>query len=327
MKKFFRIIDSEKYGDYIKEEVYRYIPKKLLYIFEKNIKPRVLCNYTEKDTERVVGYGVGIFLDENSIERKEYINRMVYALNLLKKEEMYEDVKYLSIDSLDLNEEEKDFIKANADIDILEGNDILLKKISKLLEIICKNNNRDIREQEILIISDDSNEAKYVMMTISTVAKFLTVYSSNENFTKGLEENILNETGLSLGVIRDIHEKMHTFDFIINLKEYGLPMLERIKKNSIVIDASKNNAFKESYSGRKNRVIITDIFFRNDKKVLADRNGCDFDKFLDSSTSLLLNNTNKDIEKMRIYDKIYSISESIEEHNLRETNMSSFQKI
>ena len=101
-KKFLRIINGEEYENFLCEEgVYKYIPKRLLYTFQKNIKPRIICRYLSKCSQEEVGLAVGIFLNQNNISNDEYKSKLIETINDIKVQEGYEEIEFLLDDNKD----------------------------------------------------------------------------------------------------------------------------------------------------------------------------------------------------------------------------------
>ncbi|AFS79357.1 hypothetical protein Curi_c23620 [Gottschalkia acidurici 9a] len=325
MDKFLRIIGPNEYENYLRESIYKYIPRNILHTFQEKIKPRAVCNYIDEDTKETVGYGIGIFLDENKLTREEYVDRIINSIKILKEQDLYKNVEYLVMDNIKLGYDDIKRIQEKSNIKIPDAKSYFIENIIQLLSKICNAKNKDLQEQEILIISDDTNDTEDIVVDISSNIKYLTIYSHNEEFGKNLERIVLEDTGLSLHITKNIDKLMGNVDFIINLCEDVRIDIKKIKKYTVLIDISKNKVLsRDTEHDRKKIMLIDDLFFRNDRKIYSEVKDYDLNKELNTSLSKFFKNSNKDIVKLKIYDKIYSVQQGVSDYSFQKRNISPF---
>lgn len=327
MNKFLKFISPDKYEDYLRKGVYKYVPRRIIYKFQQKINPKIICNYIRKDINQIIGYGVGAFVNKDILTRDQYVDRIIQTICMLKEQEEYKNLKHLYIDNLGLVYDEIDIIKRSTSIDVADGKQYFLDSLIKLIEEICKVKGKNIQDQEILILSDDTEDTKDISIKISSIIKFLTIYSHDNKFSEDLEQRILKKTGLSPNIIKNKDKLIEKFDFIINIPVDTDINLNKLKRTATVIDTSKNKVISNNYSKRKNILIIDDVLFKNDGSIVCDVKEYELDKEISTSTSKLFGNTNKDIVKIKIYDKIYSVKDGVNLYNFQSSNISSFHKV
>lgn len=328
MCKFLRVISGEGYEDFLSEKgLYKYIPKKLLHALQKNIKPRIICRYMSRDSEEEIGLGVGIFLNQDNISKDEYKSKVIETINDIKQQDEYEGIEFLLDDNNKLNIEDIEEIKELYNIKIPEGRDVFAKNIPSCLEKICMCKNERISEKEVFILSDDTKVTEVLVNELALSSKFISIYSEDKDFAARLEKDIFKKTGLALHVSKDISEGYEDFNFIINLLEDAKTNISNLKRNKIVIDLSRSKCLTYSNPRVINKArVIDDLFFKNDNNIYSDSGKYEFDKYLNTAVHKLLCNNNKDVEKVRINNKTFSIEELVELNKVKKQNESCFKK-
>ena len=269
MCKFLRVINGEEYEDSLCEEgIYKHIPKRLLYTFQKNIKPRIICRYLSKCSQEEVGLGLGIFLNQDNISNDEYKSKLIETINNIKEQEGYKEIEFLLDDNKNLDIEDIQEIKELCSIKIPKGRDVFATNTVSCIEKICKYRGERISEQEVFILSDNTKVTEDLVNELAITTKFISLYSEDKDFAAKLEIDVFKRTGLALHISKDISEACEDFNFIINLSEDAKINISNLKRNKIVIDLSKSKCLNYSSSKVKNKaIIIDDLFFKNDNNI------------------------------------------------------------
>lgn len=328
MKKFIRVIYGKEYEAHLKRENYKYIPKRLIYAFRNLIKPRVVCNYISQEDESVVGYGVGIFLEQTELSKYEYKKRLIDTINNFKNQEEYSDIDYLVNENLKLDYCDIKDVAEQCDIEVASGKELFLENINSCLKDISIFKKEDTLEKEVFIVSDDTKMTERLVNDIAMTTKFIEVFTEDLEFGKKLEDDMLSRYGLSLHATKEIDKAYDDFDFIINLSEKSLIDLSRIPKNNILIDLSDSKVLNGNYSNKTKRVVIVDeIFFKNEYYIYSESGIGEFDSLLSSSTSSLINSYSKGIKKICCYKGIHNKEKKKKDFNLNKQDKSQFIKV
>lgn len=327
MCKFVRIIDCEEYEEYLNIEDYKYIPKKLIHAFKKWVKPRVICKYIYRSNE-VVGYGVGVFLREDEILKDEYKKKIIDTINDLKDREEYKDIKYLLNENLKLDYDELKDVEEQCNVKMPSGKAIFAKHILSCLKEICKIKKEDMSQKEVFIIGEDTKITERLVDELAMVTKYIEVFTQDLEFGEKLEKDMFNKYGLSLHATKEIAKTYNNFDFTINLNEKPMIDISQMSKNRIIIDLSDSKALNRNSSNKTKRVIIIDdLYLKNDSYVNSESEIGEFGYSLNTSTSGLINSDSEKIQKIHLYNRVYSIEEMGDAFNLKKQSQSYFNKV
>lgn len=328
MSKFLKVLSDDEYLEYLTSRgIYKYIPKKILYIFSKHINPSLVCSYKSRRRTKEMGLGIGICINQDKLSEDEYKKRLIDAINNLKQIKN-KDISYLIDEGFRIKLEDIKEFEKELNIEFPKGKKVFAQNLLFVLKKICKIKHEELSEKEVFIISDDTKVTEDLVNILAASTKFISIYSRDENLTNRLEKDLLEKTGLALNIATEIDRCAENFDFIINLKEdINLSMLS-IKKNSIAFDLSNSKCLSTSISkASRKSIIIEDLLFTNDNDVYSDDEKYEFDSLLNTSLSGMLGNTQNNISKIQINGKALDIESGINLANLEKQNQSCFKKI
>lgn len=328
MYKFLKIINGKEYEDYLTcKGLYRYIPKKILKIFQGKIKARVICDYISKKQEVKVGLGVGIFLNDTDIQKDEYKHKIISTINNLKQQSQYRDIEYLVVDDLKLDAKDIKEIRQQCDVKVPEGKSLFASNVSRCLDEICKKRNQGMSEKEVFIISDNTKVTQDLVIELAFSSRLISIYSKDEQFSEKIQRDVLNKTGLSLNITQTLDICFDYFDFIINLGEDIDFNLSKLNKNKVIIDVSVDKSLSiKSRKKTKGFILIDDMFFENDYNIYRSDGKDGFARLLNSSMCTLLSNSNDNMKKLQVYGKICSIEDVINMDRFKKQITSCFKK-
>lgn len=313
MGRFIRIINDEAYIEDLKTNgLYKFIDKKILIAMRGLIKPRIICSYRSIKTDKEKGVGLGVCLNLDKISKDEYKLKLIDIINKLKQEGENEDLEYLIDDSLKLELKELKNLADKCGVKIPKGKVLFLSKTLDLMKKICKIRGEEICEKEVFIISEDGETTENLVIDLAHSTKFISLYSEDKAFTQRIENNTLAETGLPLHITSDANKCLNNFDFIINLKEdVDISILNKVNRK-IIIDLSIGKCLSRCKKrSRTNNILIDDLFFENDKEIYSSESKHTFDSFLDTSLSSLFENTNTEIKRVRVGEKVVKLNSDL----------------
>lgn len=259
--KFIYILDPQDFNTFMKRGILKYIPDKMLLLFSKRIKPRILYSLMRDGEDSVQGYVAGIFLTYKNLKKEEYISQLIYAVDLIKKE----DITSIIIENAyTLSQNDIEEIESKLGLKILDGREQIIASTLYVLEKISDLRNQKLNEKEILIISDDTVLTEKLVLDMARKTKYLTIMSKDKMFSENLGKNVLNSTGLSLSSIVEINKSIHKFDIVINLAFDVVLDIYKIKRRAVVIDASIGRKLESLIEKKRIDIfIISDFLYRN----------------------------------------------------------------
>lgn len=238
----------------------KHIPDNIFLLFQKRIKPKIVCNIERDKGNTVCGYAAGIFITYKNLSKSEYLSRLISALNLIKTE----DAENLIIERMQtLSQEDIKEIEDKCGLKVLKGRSEIINCILYVLKEICKLRNQLLNDKEMLIISDDTILTEKLAIDSAKDLRFLTIMSKDMAFGEKLGKKVLIETGLSLQLIGKIDKGVQNFDIIINMVSDAKLDTYNIKRGTIIIDVSVGRILESINSNRKDLIVITDLLFRN----------------------------------------------------------------
>ncbi len=312
MSQYIYILNHQMYKRYFDNGFYRLIPKKLILKFEKGIKSRILCKYfREQEKEKsVIGYGTGLFLTPQSNNKLKYIDRIIKCIEEI---DIRDTEKILLDDIILLNKEDIEKIESNCNMKVITGRKVLLELTNYVIKKICHFCDRDIRDIEVLIISDDTFDTKKIALEIAKEIKYLTVEGENEIFNKKLYDEILMGTGLSIYVTHNSNKRIGNYNFIINFSENSKIDINKIKKRAVVFDFGIGRILSTKIRAkRKDIMTISDFIFKRSEKFLCEPIEFNFSNEVASFIYEAITDDIriKDLKKIKISDRTYTIHQA-----------------
>ncbi len=268
MKEFISVITPENYIKYLKSRgLFKVIPKKFMHKLDNMLKPRVVSKYYEGSDK--IGYSIGIFLKEN-ISKEDYLKRLIDGINYLKTDK----VKYLNIDELQcLNIDDITRIEKGTKLKLLDGKKVKVNTLKYVLNNICKHNNLNLVQKEILIIADKTKYTENIVLQLSKELKYISLLPTNENkSTNKLEEKVFKNTGLVLRVIDNTITMWNKYDIIINLSDEVDIESKKVQAKTIVFDLSRSLILSKYINRKRKDVLVVDNFiFKNKRTIISDK--------------------------------------------------------
>lgn len=169
------------------------------------------------------------------------------------KEVLDDEYNYIYIEeSLPVNI--KRTIADNLSIRLSDGYDVRLYNIPYIIEALKSKWKSDTIKKEILILSNNKDEAIGVIDSISNEFSFISVLGLNDSDGEDVYEKVLDDTGISVYFPKENNISLKKYGFIINTLDYVLINLKGIKNKAIIIDFSKTKPFSSV-----NRYVIEDV--------------------------------------------------------------------
>lgn len=129
--------------------------------------------------------------------------------------------------------------------------------IEKLLEKILTYSKKAIEDLKVLVIADDPDLAKLIVLQLYAKVNFLNVACDDIEAFAALKTFIYQECGLMLNVFEDDGSTLDG-DFIINASTVNRPMYHRINKQAIIYDMMENKLIKEKIMKRRQDITFAD---------------------------------------------------------------------
>ena len=310
LKKFIYVLTHEYYKQYLKQGFYKFIPDKIFNRFETMIKPRIVCNFLGQNDENVRGYGIGVSLLGLKDNKDKFIQRLIEGLQKIE----IQDVDKIILDDillLDYNDINK--IEDNCKLKLADGRKVLLNLAAHIIVEICKKSDKDIRNQEFLIIGGTSKDTKKLALEIAKEVNYLTIQGLEESCAYDIANEILINTGLSIHNTYDINNRLHKYNFILNLSSNPNVAINKIRKRAIVLDFGVGRGLSYDIRGlRRDIMVICDILLENTNDLLCTNEKIKFGKYLGSHIYEGINGTinKKNLIKIKIYPGTYTIKQA-----------------
>ncbi len=328
MQKFIRVIDGEEYEKYLNAKDFKYLPQKLIKVFHNRVKPRVVCNYVSKTDKKVVGYGVGIFLNQVDFSKECYKPKLIDTINHLKEQEEYKDIGYIAETNLKLDYEELKDLEKKCGVKSLSRKSTFVDHIDLCLKDISHFKKEGNSQKELFVISDDTKVTEQLLDNVAKNSQYIELLTDDLDFGKRLEKDMFNRYGLSLHATDDREKIPNNFDFIINLNEKPDFNISKIVKNKILIDLSEGKVLNRNTSRKTRRlVIIDDLFFKNEKNIDSENDIGRFYDLLNISMSSLLNIYSETGKNAYRYSGISNVEEKVNQVNSNKQVRSNFTKV
>ncbi len=310
---------------HLKKSFYRYIPDKLLTRFQLSIKPRKVCEYINRNDNTIKGYGIGIFISHEEISKEVYIPRIIHGINSTKTENT---VSAIIDDTYKLDEVDYKEIERRCGMSIFNGRKKIVESIVDSIKKICFVRGKELKEQEVLIISDDTEDTKKTVLELSNEVKFLTILANDKDYIRELERIVLLDTGLSIHSTDNVAKTLTRYDFIINMKDNVEIDINKIRKKTILIDASLYKGLsKLTECKRRDLLVINDYIFKNESNICSVPEGFEFERDVRSYIyEALAIQSNNSFAKLRINDKFYTLNSALSLYIGKNRNMSVFRE-
>lgn len=251
MDVFLYILNSDSYIEELKEQKkYKFIPKFFLKKIDLFSIEKIIEKF--KFNNNIVGYNIGLTALENISEEK-IIQKIE---NLIKRNLIEDTISTIIFENGSNYSLEDKLIKKN----ILKSNNgsknVKLQIIPHIIKNMANKFYQLEKDLELLIIYKDEGDLKQLIKKIPFSIKNIYIYSQNEISSIKIAEDVLKNTGLSLGIIKDI-KKVERFDIIINFKD-DTDFINWVKEKSVIFNIYNNIYYNESKS-----IIVEDFIFNS----------------------------------------------------------------
>lgn len=307
--RFIYFLTPDQYCSYFRRGVKKILPKRFIKKYQLKINPKVVCIYKDKN-DQIKGYGLGILFTYENIDNEIYKKRICEAIKIIEDKTVNNIINNYDY----LGEEEKSYIEDSFGVKILDGRSIVKNNMFQVYKKICDYRKVDIHEQEIVIISDNSDIAKDFIMELSKHIKYLTIVQKESEELEKLKRAILFSTGLAVHSIEYIGKNIENYDVIINFDDRTYLNINKIKRRAIVFDIGISRKLsKEIKKKRKNILVIKDFIFKNNSDIICDMNCLNFEKEIESCILEALGYFNHIVPiKVKIHNKGYYISQAVD---------------
>ncbi|WP_425447847.1 hypothetical protein [Dethiothermospora halolimnae] len=291
--------------------------------FKNKIKPRVVCKYSRENRDSILGVGVGINITNEVDDRKNYIDKLIDSVNLLKKE----NTKTILLDNIyEFKYSEVVDIEKKTNLKVPYGRWIKVKLLPNVLMRICEYNDIDLYERNILIIGDDSEDTSEVIDSLADKVNYLSLVCEDCNFGMKMKGKILFNYGLSIETVKTVKD-LKKYKVIINLNNNIDINPYRINKNTMIFDLSNSRKVSRNLNDKRKDVgSIEDFILVNKSNVNSDTEEFEMDKEV---TSNIYDNLNDKVDlkhfaKIMVNKKMYTIEEMSKLFLNNKNNMSKF---
>jgi hypothetical protein len=292
------IINDKKYLEYYKKGLIRHMPEFLL----PKIKPNIIDDIIKN--ESLIGKIAGINIKPIEFNDEKELEKYIIGIRNIKTENctnLYiEDHKYISDEILE-------YIENTLDMNISKGISTKIFHVPLIIKKIYTLLREDLGEKEVLILSEDKEILKKIIKGVSKDLKLITAIGYDNKYENEIYEYILEETGLSLFCSSNINKILGNYSIIINLmKDFNLD-IEKIKRNCLIFDFSRESlAKKEARKSNK----IGDFVFQLEDTDINKMKWIEKDVHSDLYESLN-GNCEKDISYLSCENDYYTIGEYV----------------
>lgn len=245
------IIDHKVYDNYLSKGIYKYVPK----IFLPRFIPKIIesIKIDEDKTLHIVGVNTKSIDYSQPLLLEEYINSIL-KLHL-------ENCRTIVIEGIgSMDDDVGDLIYNKTNLKIPKGEGIRLFNIPIIIRHVLKAFNRDMNQEEVLIITENKGWALELIGGLSKDFKFISLVGMDDLGKDEIYNEILDSIGLSIFQPLNINEILKNYGVVINLSELEFLKPGSIRKNAIIIDFSRSKSIKSSMKSSSN-MIIEDIVF------------------------------------------------------------------
>lgn len=244
------IISHNRYKEFIKSGLYKYIPDFLL----PKYWPRAIDNITKG--EKIIGRVLGINLKPIDLSDglcfDEYINSI---LNLKSDDD---NLIYIEgIEDVDINIIKE--IESRTSMTIPTGEKNWLYNLPILLKGLLQQLNENSFGDEVLIVCGDKEKTMQLIRTLPEDLRFISMIGNNEDVLEEIYETILDETGISLFQPSNIEHTIKDYNVIINLSDEAIWDFKSIRRKAIIFDLSNTKSLSKIVEEYKNNIIINSI--------------------------------------------------------------------
>ncbi|MDR7870929.1 MAG: hypothetical protein RIN55_08735 [Tissierellaceae bacterium] len=239
------IIDPYKYRQLLEKGINKYLFKFVMPLYKANKIHDIIIE------DNIIGHIYGINLKPLDFNNDENIEEYILNIKNVMDDEygaIYIEEK-LPLDVLEI-------IQSSLDVINQDDNDIRIFNIPFIIEALMLKMKRDIIKEEILIITNDKEEALKIIDLISNKFNFISVLGLNELDGESVYEEVLENTGISVYLPQSSMVSLRRYGLIINTLDNPSISLKGIRNNAIVIDFSSIKPFKGI-----NKYVIEDLSF------------------------------------------------------------------
>lgn len=148
----------------------------------------------------------------------------------------------------------KRIIADELSIRLPDSKDQKLYNIPYIVEALKAKLRRDIMKEELLILSNNKEEALWIIDIISSGFSFVSVLGLNDEDSEDVYEKILDGTGISVYFPKAESISLKRYGLLINTVDEASLNLRDIRNNTIIIDFSYGRPFVGV-----NRYVIDDV--------------------------------------------------------------------
>jgi hypothetical protein len=227
-----------------------------------------------------------------------------------------------------LSESEYNEIESQCNLKIFNGRKKVIDCIVNSIKKICSIRKSELKEHEVLIISDDTEDTKKIVLELSNEIKFLTILGNNKEYISELEKLVLLETGLSIHSTSSVSRTLTNYDFIIFMQDCTDIDINTIRKKTIVIDASPYKKISRIIENkRRDLLVINDFIFMNMGNIFSMPEEFSFKREINSYIYEALDcQYRNEFIKININGKKYTLDSALRLYTGKNRNMSVFRE-
>lgn len=202
----------------------------------------------------IIGKVAGINIKSIDFNDELDLNHYIKSIEKLKTD----SYERLFIEEFrEISKEKIDYLQKSLNIIIDDGEYIRLLHLPLVIKEILKNVKSDLKEKEVLVISDNKEKTKIIIKSIAPDFRFITATGCEHNDHEEIYKYILEETGLSLFYSTNINKILGNYSIIINLIDNVRLDNSKIKKNCFIFDFAKGSSLRN----RRRPPVINDFAF------------------------------------------------------------------
>lgn len=227
-----------------------------------------MTNFTDSNG-KVIGKGIGIFtVDYKELSKSKYIEGIIEGVEKFRTNES----RNIIFDNLDLLElKDIKYIENKTKLKVLDGKKTMIYFMPSVLKEFYSGLESNLTDKEILIISDDSFLTYDLIRNLSGEARFLTVTGEDEKWIEDISYKIYDTTGLSIFYTKNIDRILKKYDIIINLSEYILVNIDKLRGNVIVFDLSFENILTQEAKKINSKILVVEDFLFEYERLVSEK--------------------------------------------------------